>query len=60
MVHDQLAMYFKYDNADHAVYLSHLLRDREAAGVRWGEAWTGEMAKLLREMNAACHVAKGG
>lgn len=58
MVHDRLAMYFKYRDADHAICLSHLVRDLAAAGVRWNQGWAGEMSKLLTETNAACHAAR--
>ncbi|MGO8724727.1 MAG: IS66 family transposase [Acidimicrobiales bacterium] len=60
MVHDRLAMYFKYHDADHAICLSHLVRDLAAAGVRWNQGWAGELSKLLTETNEVCHAARAG
>lgn len=58
MVHDRLAMYFKYDQATHAVCGSHLLRDLAAVGVGWDQGWANDMAALLTEMNNAAHAAR--
>ena len=58
MVHDRLAMYFNYTDAAHAICGAHLLRDLEAAGIRWNQGWAKEMAKLLSETNKACHAAR--
>jgi transposase len=58
MVHDRLAMYFKYDQATHAVCGSHLLRDLAAVGVGWDQGWANDMAALLTEMNTAAHDAR--
>jgi transposase len=58
MVHDRLAMYFKYDQATHAVCGSHLLRDLAAVGVGWDQGWANDMAALLTEMNNAAHDAR--
>ena len=58
MVHDRLAMYFKYDKATHAVCGSHLLRDLAAVGVGWDQGWANDMAALLTEMNNAAHAAR--
>lgn len=58
MVHDRLAMYFKYDQATHAVCGSHLLRDLASVGVGWDQGWANEMAALLTEMNNAAHDAR--
>jgi transposase len=58
MVHDRLAMYFKYDQANHAVCGSHLLRDLAAVGVGWDQGWANDMAALLIEMNNAAHAAR--
>ena len=44
MVHDRLAMYFKYKTADHLICGAHLLRDLAAVGVRWNQSWAGEMS----------------
>ena len=60
MVHDRLAMYFKYDQADHAICGSHLLRDLAAVGVGWSQGWAIDMAALLAEMNDAAHAARAG
>ena len=58
MMHDRLAMYFKYKGAAHAICGAHLLRDLAAAGVRFDQTWAGEMATLLTETNRACHAAR--
>jgi transposase len=58
MVHDRLAMYFKYDQATHAVCGSHLLRDLAAVGIGWDQGWANDMAMLLTEMNNAAHDAR--
>jgi transposase len=58
MVHDRLAMYFKYDQATHAVCGSHLLRDLAAVGVEWDQGWAHDMAMLLTEVNNAAHDAR--
>ncbi|MGH8996783.1 MAG: IS66 family transposase [Acidimicrobiales bacterium] len=59
MVHDRLAMYFKYDQATHAVCGSHLLRDLAGVGIGWDQGWANDMAALLTEMNRAAHDARG-
>ncbi len=58
MVHDRLAMYFKYDKATHAICGAHLLRDLASVGVRPDQGWANDMAALLREMNHAAHKAR--
>jgi transposase len=58
MVHDRLAMYFKYQKATHAICGSHLLRDLAAVGVGWDQGWANDMATLLTEMNNAAHEAR--
>ncbi len=58
MVHDRLAMYFKYDHATHAICLAHVLRELEPIGVRWDQGWANDMAALLKEMNNAAHDAR--
>jgi transposase len=58
MVHDRLAMYFKYDQTSHAVCGSHLLRDLAAVGVGWDQGWANDMAALFTEMNNAAHAAR--
>ena len=58
MVHDRLQMYFNYTDAGHAICGAHVLRDLEAAGVRWNQGWAIEMATLLTETNKACHQAR--
>jgi len=58
MVHDRLAMYFKYDKATHAICLAHVLRELEPISVRWDQGWANDMAALLKEMNNAAHDAR--
>jgi transposase len=58
MVHDRLAMYFKYKNATHAICLAHVLRELEAIGIRWDQGWANDMRTLLTEMNNAAHDAR--
>ncbi len=58
MVHDRLAMYFKYDKATHAICLAHVLRELEPVGIGWDQGWAYDMADLLREMNHAAHDAR--
>ncbi len=58
MVHDRLAMYFKYEMATHAICGSHLLRDLAAVGVGWDQGWANDLATLLTEMNNAAHEAR--
>jgi transposase len=58
MVHDRLSMYFKYEQADHAICGSHVLRELAAVGVRFDQGWANDMAGLLSEMNDAAHAAR--
>jgi transposase len=58
MVHDRLAMYFKYDNATHAICLAHVLRQLEPIGIGWNQGWANDMTALLTEMNNAAHDAR--
>lgn len=58
MVHDRLAMYFKYKNATHAICLAHILRELEPIGIRWDQGWANDMTTLLTEMNNAAHDAR--
>jgi transposase len=58
MVHDRLAMYFKYDEATHAICLAHVFRELEAIGVGWDQGWANDMTALLTEMNNAAHDAR--
>ncbi|MHB8263307.1 MAG: IS66 family transposase [Acidimicrobiales bacterium] len=58
MVHDRLAMYFKYDKATHAICLAHVLRELEPIGIRWDQGWANDMRALLTEMNNAAHDAR--
>jgi transposase len=55
MVHDRLAMYFKYDKATHAICLAHIIRALEPIGIRWDQGWAKDMTALLTEMNNAAH-----
>ena len=58
MMHDRLAMYFKYDQSTHAVCGAHLIRDLAAVGVEPDQGWASDMADLLSEMNTAAHDAR--
>jgi transposase len=58
MVHDRLAMYFKYDKATHAICLAHIIRALEPVGIRWDQGWANDMTALLTEMNNAAHDAR--
>ncbi|MHB8437520.1 MAG: IS66 family transposase [Acidimicrobiales bacterium] len=58
MVHDRLAMYFKYDKATHAICLAHVLRELEPIGIGWDQGWANDMTALLTEMNNAAHDAR--
>jgi hypothetical protein len=51
-------MYFKYDNATHAICLAHILRELEPIGVGWSQGWANDMTALLTEMNNAAHDAR--
>jgi hypothetical protein len=57
MVHDRLAMYFKYKKATHAICLAHVLRELKSIGVGWDQGWAKDMTALLTEMNTAAHDA---
>jgi len=58
MVHDRLAMYFKYERADHAICLAHVIRELASVGVGWSQGWANDMAALVAEMNDAAHLAR--
>jgi transposase len=58
MVHDRLAMYFKYDDAAHAICLAHIVRNLAAVAVGFDQGWAANMSKLLIEMNEAAHGAR--
>ncbi|MHB8290723.1 MAG: IS66 family transposase [Acidimicrobiales bacterium] len=58
MVHDRLSMYFKYDQATHAICHAHIQRDLAAVGIIEGQGWANDMATLLLEMNNAAHSAR--
>jgi len=58
MMHDRLSMYFKYDQAAHAICHAHVVRDLAAIGVGWDQGWANDMAALLTEMNNAAHAAR--
>jgi transposase len=51
MAHDRLAMYFKYDDAAHAICLAHIVRNLAAVTVGFDQGWAANMSKLLIEMN---------
>ena len=48
LVHDRWAAYFHYEDCDHALCGSHLLRDLDFIVQAHGHRWAGQMAKLLR------------
>jgi hypothetical protein len=56
----RLAVYFKDDQATHAVCGSHLLRDLTTIGVGWDQGWPGGMVTLLAEMTAPPMEHGGG
>jgi transposase len=58
MMHDRLAMYFKYDESTHAICGAHLIRDLAAVGVEPDQGWAVSMTALLTEMNRAAHDAR--
>jgi transposase len=49
MVHDSWASYLSYDNADHALCGSHLLRELKFVEDSTGDKWATNMKKLLQE-----------
>jgi transposase len=58
MMHDRLAMYFKYETSTHAICGAHLIRDLAAVGVEPDQGWAVQMTDLLTEMNTAAHDAR--
>jgi transposase len=58
MIHDRLPMYFKYDDADHAICLAHIIRNLAAVAVSFDQGWAADMSKLLIEMNEAAHETR--
>lgn len=49
IVHDGWASYFAYDNVDHGLCGSHLLRDLKFVEDSTGDKWATSMKKLLQE-----------
>ena len=58
MVHDRLAMYFRYDQATHVICLGYIVRELKSVGIGWDQGWANDMAALLIEMNNAAHAAR--
>jgi transposase len=59
VVHDRLALYWKLKPTKHGLCGAHLLRDlASVAQVATQAAWTGGLASLLVEINAACDDAR--
>jgi transposase len=58
MVHDRAAMYFKYDDAAHAICLAHIVRNLASVAVGSDQGWAANMSALLIEMNEAAHEAR--
>jgi len=59
IVHDRLALYFMLKKAKHGLCGAHLLRDLAGvAQVRTQADWSTALAKLLLEINEACHDAR--
>jgi transposase len=58
LMHDRLAMYFKYEQSTHAICGAHLLRDLAAVAADVEQGWALEMKDLLTEMNTAAHGAR--
>jgi transposase len=59
IVHDRLALYWKFKRAKHGTCGAHLLRDlAEVAEVPSQSAWAKGLAALLVEINKACDDAR--
>jgi transposase len=59
IVHDRLALYWKFKRAKHGLCSAHLLRDlAEVATISSQAAWSSGLAALLVEINNACHDAR--
>lgn len=59
IIHDRLALYWKFKTAKHGLCGAHLLRDlEEVAVVATQKAWAGGLAGLLTEITRACDDAR--
>jgi len=59
VIHDRLALYWKFRKARHGLCGAHLLRDLEAVGaVASQRGWASGLARLLCEINKACDHAR--
>jgi transposase len=59
VIHDRLALYWKFKRARHGLCGAHLLRDLEAvAVVATQREWAAGLAALLCEINTACDRAR--
>jgi transposase len=59
VIHDRLALYWKFRRAKHGLCGAHLLRDlEEVATVASQRSWAAGLAALLCEINTACEDAR--
>jgi len=59
VIHDRLALYWKFKKARHGLCGAHLLRDLEEVGaVASQREWASGLARLLLEINKACDQAR--
>ena len=59
VIHDRLALYWKFRKAKHGLCGAHLLRDlEEVATVASQRSWAAGLAALLCEINTACDDAR--
>jgi transposase len=59
VIHDRLALYWKFTKARHGLCGAHLLRDLEEVAVVASQAgWAAGLAGLLCEINTACQDAR--
>jgi hypothetical protein len=59
VVHDRLALYWKFRKARHGLCGAHLLRDLEEVGaVATQRGWASGLSRLLLEINKACDQAR--
>lgn len=59
VIHDRLALYWKFKKARHGLCGAHLLRDLEEVGaVATQRGWASALARLLIDINTACDQAR--